>query len=794
MTLRRALLFCAAVFLSAGQAAATRIVVEPISDADDGQLINEIAWDSRLGQATVPDLLLTVGVEDGDRYDNCLAFRLPLIGEGDIVNDVHLRLNEQGGSIGSSLTLKITGARHLDPLGAPGGTRFFLPRTTSFVEWTVSAAWDSSGQRIAKWEESPDLSGVLNEIFAQSGWGASTKVAMLFLEVQGASDGNFVRYDDTHAPYWDGGNPLPAPRLIINQTYHDAFLGKELLCRPTPTSVEVNIIPHASTEAFVEWGDNPAFFENFTMPVTIAPGAAQHFLMDDLTPDSRVYYRLRYRKAGQGQYKTGTTHNFLTLPEPGEPARICFTTDMHVTNTDALGYTEDLNLLSASLQYMSLYQTPDAFHVWFDLGDLVVIRAMRTAFDAEEVEQRYQQAREYIDLIGHSLPFVLVRGNHEEVNGWDLDGTAENTAVWSGLALLKYFPPPLPDDFYSGNTDMVPHLGLPGNYFAFDIGNLRMRCLDPYLYSLTRPHNGHGETGGSLNGWDWSLGLDQYLWLENDLAEHPATFRLVAIHHLTSCYTDPAYFYGRGGIEIAKYAVASRASFEWGGEDSTGANVYATMRPDFIHGPVHDVLRSYGVHAVLKGHDHFYARQRLQGVYYVTFAKPDDTGNFTGDLWGWRWNSFYPEGETLFAENSGFVSLEVGDTEATFSYVQSFPLVGFGNIRDAFTLPPAFVSVDHGFDQNIAPPAGIRCVAPNPARQHARVDFTVPSRQPVTLTIHDIRGSLVRRLASGTYEPGEHHALWDGRDQAGRPVASGVYFTKLVAGNDTETVKVVILH
>ena len=132
------------------------------------------------------------------------------------------------------------------------------------------------------------------------------------------------------------------------------------------------------------------------------------------------------------------------------------------------------------------FLAPERYHLWLDLGDLVVIRAQRPAFDQEETEQRFRTAREYIDQAAHSLPFVFVRGNHEEVNGWDDDGGANTTMVWSGKMLLKYFSPPEPDAFFSGNTTPHPQLGIPGNYFAFDVGDLRVRALDPFLFSTTR--------------------------------------------------------------------------------------------------------------------------------------------------------------------------------------------------------------------------------------------------------------------------------------------------------------------
>ena len=58
----------------------------------------------------------------------------------------------------------------------------------------------------------------------------------------------------------------------------------------------------------------------------------------------------------------------------------------------------------------------------------------------------------------------------------------------------------------------------------------------------------------------------------------------------------------------------------------------------------------------------------------------------------------------------------------------------------------------------------------------------------MTLTIYDINGQLVRRLAlghqpAGMYRSRSRAAYWDGRNQLGESVASGLYFYTLTAGN-----------
>lgn len=779
----------------ATNASAARFTYVPVSDQEDGQLVDGSTWDYRPSDTTVPQLLLQVGQEGASTYDNALGFALTDLTEGQFVADTRLRLGEQGGVINGGLTIQISAALDLDPLATVGAARFALPRTTAKVFWTINAPFDSSGQRIAKWEETPDLSSVVSEVISQPGWGASPKHILMFLEVSSAAGDNVIRYDDTHGQYWNGGNAgmLPA-QLLVNENFRDCFWGQELLCRPTPTSVEVNVIPHDLAEAYVEWGTDGVTFPNSTGVSFIMGGAAKNFSITGLTQDTQYWYRLQARPVG-GSYSPGPTRTFVTLPSgPGAEGRILATTDIHVTNQLALGLGTQMDLLETTLATAPDFLAPDRYHLWLDLGDLVVIRAQRISFDEEEVEQRYRTAREYVDQAAHSLPFVLVRGNHEEVNGWDDDATANNTMVWSGEMLLKYFPPPLPNAYYEGNTTAHPEIGLPGNYFAFNVGSLRLRCLDPYLFSQTRPHNGHGETGGSLDCWDWEMGQAQYDWLYNDFIAHPSAFSLVALHHLTSCYNVSGYYYGRGGIEVADYGVAGRPSYEWGGEDETGANVLATKRAAFAHGSLHDMLVGRGNQVVLKGHDHFHGRQALDGMTYLTMAKPDDTGEHTGDLWGWRWSAFYPAAETFFDENSGFYSIVATDSAVTYSYIQTYPSPGAGFVRDSFTTVPSVVTDVTALQPGVGSLTSIRAVVPNPSRVPPRIEYELGRPGSVNLAIYDIHGRKVRDLITQRQERGRHEVLWDGRDANGRRVAAGAYFVKLHADHELHAVKLVVLR
>jgi len=64
---------------------------------------------------------------------------------------------------------------------------------------------------------------------------------------------------------------------------------------------------------------------------------------------------------------------------------------------------------------------------------------------------------------------------------------------------------------------------------------------------------------------------------------------------------------------------------------------------------------------------------------------------------------------------------------------------------------------------------------PNPFNPQTWIDFSLPVGQTVSLRIYDERGMLVRTLIDGPAPEGDNQVLWDGKDNSGRGVASGVY-------------------
>ncbi len=82
---------------------------------------------------------------------------------------------------------------------------------------------------------------------------------------------------------------------------------------------------------------------------------------------------------------------------------------------------------------------------------------------------------------------------------------------------------------------------------------------------------------------------------------------------------------------------------------------------------------------------------------------------------------------------------------------------------------------------------------PNPFNPRTIVSFFVPSLQQVQIVIFDIQGRRVRSLANDVYAYGKHKLEWNGKNDRGEQVGSGVYFYRMKAGKRIFTKKLTLL-
>ena len=83
---------------------------------------------------------------------------------------------------------------------------------------------------------------------------------------------------------------------------------------------------------------------------------------------------------------------------------------------------------------------------------------------------------------------------------------------------------------------------------------------------------------------------------------------------------------------------------------------------------------------------------------------------------------------------------------------------------------------------------------PNPFNPSTTIEFGLREKGHVSLAIYDVAGHLVRILIDEERDAGAYKASWDGKNNIGSAIASGIYFYRLIVGDFVQTRKMVLLR
>lgn len=82
---------------------------------------------------------------------------------------------------------------------------------------------------------------------------------------------------------------------------------------------------------------------------------------------------------------------------------------------------------------------------------------------------------------------------------------------------------------------------------------------------------------------------------------------------------------------------------------------------------------------------------------------------------------------------------------------------------------------------------------PNPFNPTTTIRYDLPELADVRISVYNVVGQVVRTLVDRQDSPGQHEVIWDGRDDSGRPVSSGIYLYRMTAGDFTQSRKMLLL-
>ncbi|OGC89807.1 MAG: hypothetical protein A2W25_02890 [candidate division Zixibacteria bacterium RBG_16_53_22] len=138
--------------------------------------------------------------------------------------------------------------------------------------------------------------------------------------------------------------------------------------------------------------------------------------------------------------------------------------------------------------------------------------------------------------------------------------------------------------------------------------------------------------------------------------------------------------------------------------------------------------------------------------------------------------------DTTWDDRSGSVAFtnELGEIEITPGVQRGFMSTGVVGADEPATQIPAEFALMQNY--------------PNPFNPETNIEFMLPKEQDVYLSVYNLLGQQVRTLVNARVEAGRHVAHWDGKNDNGTVVPSGVYFYRLYTPEFSQTNKMVMVR
>ncbi len=142
------------------------------------------------------------------------------------------------------------------------------------------------------------------------------------------------------------------------------------------------------------------------------------------------------------------------------------------------------------------------------------------------------------------------------------------------------------------------------------------------------------------------------------------------------------------------------------------------------------------------------------------------------------------------SDNFGIGAIAVDDVGKVWIVSHSGLKSYDGTTRKSYTFDYPTSVEDHEKS-----PSALRITGnhPNPFNPSTTISFTLSRPGQTRLSVYDASGQKVRELASGHLSAGAHSAVWDGRDDSGRTVSSGVYLSRLESGGIVNSAKMLLM-
>lgn len=408
-----------------------------------------------------------------------------------------------------------------------------------------------------------------------------------------------------------------------------------ILGRPTNRTITANIVMDRAGSVCIAYGKRSEQYSDTSAVFSAEAGVPVVVELSKLSENAMYFYRLLYRNGSTGTWSSSPQRYFRTQRARGSSFTFLIEADEHLYDKKGIRSVYQRTLDN---------QRRDSADFLFSLGDTFGDDHTPDLTTSDDMKDLHRDYLQYLGTTCHSMPFFFCLGNHEGESGYYLKQNAPNNiAVYGTLWRKYYYSNPVPNTFYSGNMRSEEHgVGLPENYYAFEWGDALFVVLDVYR---------HCDVNEKPQGWDWTLGEEQYMWLRTTLATSAARHKFVFAHHVRG--------QGRGAASMV-------SGYEWGGyEPNKNQFTFGTKRPGW-EAPIHELFKRYGVNAFFQGHDHLYAKEMVDGIVYQEVPMPSDSTYEIGVLAN---ADAYTD---LTMDGSGYLRVRVDPDKAVVEYVATY--------------------------------------------------------------------------------------------------------------------------
>ena len=340
---------------------------------------------------------------------------------------------------------------------------------------------------------------------------------------------------------------------------------------------------------------------------------------------------------------------------------------------------------------------------------------------------------------------------------------------------LTFHPGTIADQTFTVNTPITP-LQLP----------VATGGTPPYTYTLSPISNGLDFNAATqlLSGTPTTPGTTSATYTATDAtgASATLTFNIEVIRDTPGPDPNPGPLDVNGDGQVTAMDLVAVALF-YGMQVPAGISLPADVNADGIVNVLDLTLVAQGIDAV-RDSIHELSLEELEAALLAAVEQTEDVE-------------------------------EIAEAPIGFGIPQHVPFVVYRNVAAALADAKHLATSDVRFEKGV--PAVLEVLLhllaemgtipeamallpnyPNPFNPETWIPYHLATDAAVVLTIYDVRGVSVRALtlghqSAGIYESRGRSVYWDGRNESGEPVASGVYFYTLTAGEFTATRKLLIV-